>query len=38
MRHNSSQYPTDFSSSPRGEMEVASTHWDQNLGKEQDES
>lgn len=38
MRHNSPQYPTDFSSSPTAEMEVASTHWDQNLGKEKEES
>lgn len=37
MRHNSPQYPTTFSSPPRGEMEVAFTHWDQNLGKEQEE-
>lgn len=37
MSHNSPQYPTAFSSPPRGEMEVAFTHWNQNLGKEQEE-
>lgn len=37
MRIYSPQYPTAFSRPPRGEIEVAFTHWDQNLGKKQEE-
>lgn len=37
MRIYSPQYPTAFSSPLRGEIEVAFTHWDQNLQKEQEE-